>query len=173
MLFSMDRNRMCEEIKSLVAKYGGNRSALIQVLQDIQYKYSYISDDAMQYTADCLGIHPSEVYGVVSFYSFLGHRRRGRFIIRLCRTISCDMNGKSRVARQLTNDLGIQFGETTGDGRFTLEWANCIGMCDQGPALLVNDRVYAKVTPAMVNDILEECRRTFGVHATQDREEER
>ncbi len=65
---------------------------------------------------------------------------------------------RTRVARQLENDLGISFGETTPDGKFTLEWANCIGMCDQGPALLVNDKVYTRVTPDKVHEILEECR---------------
>jgi len=111
------------------------------------------------------------VYGVVSFYSFLDHRPKGKFVIRLCRTLSCDMQGKDRVARQLENDLGIRFGETTPDGKFTLEWANCIGMCDQGPALLVNEQVFTRVTPEKVHDILEGCRRTFGVYALEQKEE--
>lgn len=81
------------------------------------------------------------------------------------------MQGKDRVARQLENDLGIGFGETTPDGKFSLEWANCIGMCDQGPALLVNDRVYTQVTPEMVREIIAERRRSYGVHAVERREE--
>ena len=71
------------------------------------------------------------------------------------------------MARQLENDLGIAFGETTGDGRFGLEWASCLGMCDQGPALLVNDRVYTRVTPEQVHEIIDECKSTFGAHARQ------
>jgi len=102
---------------------------------------------------------------VVSFYTFLNKTYKSKFVIRLCQTISCDMAGKDRVARQLENDLGITFGETTPDGRFTLEWANCLGMCDQGPALLVNDRVYTRVTPETVHDIVELCRKTFSVYA--------
>ena len=82
------------------------------------------------------------------------------------------MAGKARVARQLENDLGIGFGETSTDGRFSLEWASCLGMCDQGPALLVNDVVYTRVTPAMVHDILEACRKTFGVYALESKHEE-
>ena len=77
---------------------------------------------------------------------------------------------KIRVARQLENDLGIAFGETTKDGKFTLEWANCMGMCDQGPALLVNERVFTRVTPEQVHAILEDCRKVFGVHATERKE---
>ena len=136
----------------------------------MQTRYLQISEYAMQVMADLLDIHPVEVYSVVSFYSFLDHAPKGRFIIRLCRTISCDMAGKDAVARQLENDLGIDFGETTPDGKFTLEWANCIGMCDQGPALLVNDQVFARVTPEKVHEILEECRRTFGVYAQERKE---
>ena len=122
----------------------------------------------MQVIADLLDIHPVEVHSVVSFYSFLDERPQGQFVIRLCRTITCDMAGKDHVARQLENDLGIDFGETTPDGKFSLGWANCLGMCDQGPAMLVNEQIFTQVTPEKVHGILEECRQTFGVHATSD-----
>jgi [NiFe] hydrogenase diaphorase moiety large subunit len=82
------------------------------------------------------------------------------------------MQGKAAVAQQLQSDLGIAFGETTPDGKFSLEYANCLGMCDQGPALLVNDVVYTRVTPSMVHDILEACRKTFGVYALEAKHEE-
>jgi len=166
-----EREQLRGNIEIWVAQYGSNRSALIPVLEEVQQKYGHISEYVMQVVADILKIHPVEVCGVVSFYSFLGQKPKGRFIIRLCRTISCEMQGKDRVARQLENDLGIVFGETTPDGNFTLEWANCLGMCDQGPALLVNERIYTQVTPETVHDILEECRRTFGVYAPQLTEE--
>lgn len=157
--------RLSNDIRRWAVQHGGSRSGLLPVLQEILARYHQISDFAMQRVADELGIHPVEVYGVVSFYSFLHKTYKSKFVIRLCRTISCDMAGKDRVARQLQNDLGISFGETTPDGNFSLEWANCLGMCDQGPALLVNDRVYTHVTPEMVHEILEACRRTFSVHA--------
>lgn len=159
-----EREQLRNTIESWVVKYGSNRSALMPVLEEVQRQYSYISEYVMQLVADILDIHPVEVYGVVSFYRFLGHHPKGRFIIRLCQTISCDMQGKDRVARQLENDLGIKFGETTPDGNFTLEWANCLGMCDQGPALLVNERIYTQVTPETVHEVLEECRGAFSVY---------
>ena len=161
------QQRLQDEIKSLVAHFGRQRSSLIPVLQEIQKSHAEISDFAMQVVADELAIHPAEVYGVVSFYAFLRQQSRGRFVFRLCQTISCDLAGKSRVARQLENDLGIGFGETSKDGRFSLEWASCLGMCDQGPALLVNDRVYTRVTPEQVHQIIDECKQTFGAHAVQ------
>jgi [NiFe] hydrogenase diaphorase moiety large subunit len=161
------QQRLQDDIRELVERHGRDRSSLIPVLQELQRRHATISDFAMQVLADELGIHPAEVYGVTSFYAFLRQPTRGRFVFRLCRTISCDLSGKSRVARQLENDLGIGFGQTTADGRFGLEWANCLGMCDQGPALLVNDRVYTRVTAEQVHEIIDECKRTFGAHARQ------
>jgi NADH:ubiquinone oxidoreductase subunit E len=165
-----DRERLATEIKALAEKHGHARAGLIPIVQEVKRKYRKVDDFAMQVIADQLGIHPVEVYSVASFYAFLGSQAHGKYIIRLCRTISCDMQGKERVMRQMENDLGIKFGETTADGKFSLEWANCMGMCDQGPAMLVNDRIYTRVTPEMVHEILEECRRTFGVHATEQKE---
>lgn len=161
------QQKLQDDIRTFVARHGRARAALMPVLQELQQKYSSISDFAMQVVADELGIHPAEVYGVVSFYAFLHHEPRGRFQIRLCRTISCDLAGKARVARQLENELGVAFGETTADGRFSLDWASCLGMCDQGPALIVNDRIYARVTPEQVHRIIEDCRRVFGAHTAQ------
>jgi [NiFe] hydrogenase diaphorase moiety large subunit len=161
------QQKLQEEIRVLVDRHGRSRAALMPVLQELQQRYASVTDFAMQVVADELGIHPAEVYGVVSFYAFLHHEPKGRFQIRLCQTISCDLASKSRVARQLENELGIVFGETTPDGRFSLDWASCLGMCDQGPALLVNDRVYTKVTPDQVHGIIAECRKVFGAHAAQ------
>lgn len=166
-----DRERLRDDIAAWADRYGHDRSALMPILQEVQNKYRRVSGYAMQVVADLLGIHPVEVYGVVSFYSFLSPTKQGKFVFRLCRTISCDMAGKETVAQQLRNDLGIDFGETTPDGTFTLEWANCLGMCDQGPAMLVNEKVYTKVTPQQVNEIIEQCRRAISVFATHNNKE--
>lgn len=161
------QQKLQDDIRALVERHGRTRDALLPILQDLQAMQSCVPDFAMQVVADELGLHPAEVYGVVSFYAFLDHRPRGRFVMRLCRTISCELARTAPVARQLENELGIGFGETTRDGRFTLEWAACLGLCDQGPALLVNDRVYTKVTPERVHAIIEDCRKVFGAHAAQ------
>ena len=161
------QQKIQDEVRDMLRRHGRTRAALIPILQELQREYSSVTDFAMQVVADELGLHPAEVYGVVSFYAFLHHEAKGRFLVRLCRTISCDLSGMTRVARQLENELGIAFGETTSDGRFSLEWASCLGMCDQGPALLVNDRVYTRVTPDQVHQIIEDCRRVFGAHAAQ------
>jgi [NiFe] hydrogenase diaphorase moiety large subunit len=150
----MEQECLKRDIAAWVACFGQGRSSLIRVLQEIQSHYSHISSFAMQVVAECLDIRPAEVYSVASFYPPLAESRKGRFTIRLCRALSCDLAEKDRISSQLVEELGISFGHTTADGLFTLEWANCLGMCDQGPALLVNERIYTRVTPARIGEII-------------------
>lgn len=161
-MLATERESLLREIAELAEKYEHKRDGMLPILEAIQEKYRYISDFAMQEVARQLGVFPAEVYGVVSFYSYLSTEPKGRFVIRLCRNLSCDFAGKQAVARQLENELGISFGQTTRDRIFTLEYCNCLGMCDHAPALLVNDDVYTEVSPELVSDIIEHYRRTFG-----------
>ncbi|MCE1248022.1 MAG: NAD(P)H-dependent oxidoreductase subunit E [Firmicutes bacterium] len=156
---TLHRTGISEEIKKLAEKYGKNRTSLLPIMHELTAKYGRITDEMMQETADALGIRPIDVYSTVSFYTFFNEKTKGKYIVRLCQTISCDMDGKSKVARQLENELGIKFGETTPDGLFTLEYANCLGMCDQGPAVMINHKIFTKVTPGGVHQLLEECRK--------------
>lgn len=153
----LEKNAMTEEIEGLAKTFGSSRTALLPILQEVQRKHKYISEFAQQEVARILNIHPVEVYSVVSFYSFLNSNHTGRNIVRVCQTISCDMQGKEAVANAIKRELGIDFGETTKDMRITLEKANCLGMCDAGPAMLVNDRIYFHLTPekavTILNDI--------------------
>lgn len=152
----VEKNSLTVEIEAAVEKYGNSRSSLLPVLQDIQRKHKYISEFAQQETARLLGIHPVEVYSVISFYSFLHSKPMGRNIVRLCQTITCDLMGKDEVANAIKRELGIGFGETSKDNKFTLEYANCLGMCDQGPAMLINDKIYSKLSPEKAISIINE-----------------
>lgn len=154
----LEKNTLTEEVEHLVIKYGRNRSSLLTILQDIQRKHKYIPDFAQQEIARLLDIHPVEVYSVISFYAFLNSQPKGRNLVRLCQTAICDMAGKKSVAKAIERELGIKFGETTKDNKFTLEYINCLGMCNQGPALLINERVYPKVTPEKAVHILNEVK---------------
>ncbi|GAB4287674.1 MAG: NADH-quinone oxidoreductase subunit NuoE [Ignavibacteriaceae bacterium] len=154
----MEKNNLAEEIESLVNKYGKNRSSLMQILQEIQRKYHHISDYAQQEIARLLDIHPVEVHSVITFYSFLLDKERGRNIVRLCKTIMCDLYDKESIEKAITRELGISFGETTADKRITLEYTNCLGMCDRGPAMLVNDKVYTNLDPETAVKILNEIK---------------
>ena len=140
-----------------IAKLTGlNRSSLIPILREVKERYRGIDGYAMQVIADVLHIHPVEVQAVATFYAFLRPETEGRYVFRLCRTLSCEFAGKDLVAEQLEESLGIGFGETSPGGAFTLQWTNCMGMCDQGPAMLVNDTVYALLTPSKARAIVEE-----------------
>ena len=154
-------DKLREDFERMAERFGREGSALLPILQETMRRYHEITDFAMQSIADILNIPPAEVYGVVTFYAFLKEAYHGRYVVRLCKTISCDMGGMRKVARQLENDLGIPFGKTTPDGFFTLEYANCLGMCDRTPALMINDEVFTNVTPEQVHLILESCRRNL------------
>ena len=145
---------LSEEIEKLVNKYGNDRSALLRILQEVQKKYRCISNYAQQDIARHLNIHPVEVYSVISFYAYLNSEPKGRNIIRLCRTISCDMKDKTSIQKAIEREVGIKFGETTKDNKITIEFANCIGMCDEGPAMSINERVYTKLTPEKAVEII-------------------
>lgn len=145
-------------IDELVARHGSERSALIPILQDLRTTHRDIDDVVMQVVADRLGITPVAVQGVATFYAFLGVGRTGTHVLRLCRTLSCEMAGVRQIAAELERILGVQFGETTEDGRFTLQWANCIGMCDQAPALLTDTAAHGHMTKDKVWQILTELK---------------
>ncbi|MDQ1266326.1 MAG: [NiFe] hydrogenase diaphorase moiety large subunit [Bacteroidota bacterium] len=147
-------NTLTEEITALIEKHGSMRESLLPILQDIQIKHGYISDYAQQEIARLLDIHPVEVYGVITFYSFLSLKPKGKYYVRLCQTISCDLAGKDAVCRAVERELGIPFGETTPDKKFSLEHINCMGMCEEGPAMIINEQVFTKLTPHSVVDIL-------------------
>ena len=153
-----EKNMLTDEIEKLVENYGSDRSSLLPVLQAIQKNHNCISSFAQQEVARLIDIHPVEVYSVISFYSFLHSEPKGRNIVRLCKTIACDLSGKEAVEEAVKKELGINFGETTKDNRITLEYTNCLGMCDQGPAMIVNDRVYTKLDPEKAVNILNEIR---------------
>ncbi len=153
-----EKNSLTEEIEVLCKEYGTESSALLPILQAVQKKHKYISDFAQQEIARMLDIHPVEVYSVVSFYSFLHSETKGRNIIRLCRTIVCDISGKEHVENAISRELGIKFGGTTKDKKVTLEYTNCLGMCDQGPAMMINDKIYTQLNPEKAVKILKEIK---------------
>jgi NADH:ubiquinone oxidoreductase subunit E len=156
------QERLREQATELVGRLGPGRSSLIPVLQDVKRHYHGLDSDAMQIVADLLDIHPVEVYSVATFYAFLRPPKQGEQVIRLCSTVSCELSGKHDIARELESELGIRFGETTPDGRFTLEWTACMGLCDQGPALLVNETLHTRLTAASARDIVAELRTSAG-----------
>ena len=150
-----------KEVEHVAARTNFSRASLIPILRKVKEQYRGIDSEAMQVIADVLGIHSAEVDAVATFYSFIQPETQGQFIFRLCRTYSCELSGKEEVAAALEKELGVEFGGTTADGAYSLEWANCMGMCDQGPAMLVNEDVYTQLTPEKITEIAGVYRQRF------------
>ena len=142
-------------VKELAEKYGRNREALMPILQELIDERRYVNDEAMVNVARELDLSAAEVYGTASFYSFIETEEVGKFVIRLCKTIVCDMKGKEDVLRAIENTLKIKVGQTTADKKFTLKTTNCLGWCHNGPTMLINDEVYTELTPGKAIEIIE------------------
>lgn len=143
-------------IHDLVEKHGKNRNALMPVLQGVVAREKYLSEDAMIAVARELDISAADVYGTATFYTFLDTKPRGKNIIRVCKTISCHMQGKDAVIKAIEDHLMVKVGETSPNKKFTLLTANCLGWCHKGPVMLINDEVFPSITPEKAIEIIEE-----------------
>ncbi len=141
-------------VKELTEKHGKRRDSLIPILQGIVERHNYLSDEAMVEVAKELDISAAEVYGTASFYTFLDTEPRGKYVIRICKTITCMMKGKNEILQTLEDILKIKVGETTPDKMFTLLETNCIGWCHKAPAMLINEIPYTELTPEKIVEIL-------------------
>jgi NADH:ubiquinone oxidoreductase subunit E len=143
-------------VQELADKYGHDRSSLLPILQGVVARQNYLSDTCMTEIAKELDLSAAQVYGTATFYSFLDTEPRGEFVIRVCKTITCDMHGKKTIIQTLEDMLKIKVGETTPNKKFTLLETNCLGWCHEGPAMLINDTPYSGLTPEKVHDIISE-----------------
>jgi NADH-quinone oxidoreductase subunit E len=133
------------------------RNELLGVIKEEQDKIGYVSEGAMADMAQNFGVTVGEVYGVTTFYSFLSTKPLGRHVIRICKSVPCFLQNGEGLAASIEKEIGLGPGETTSDGRFTFEQTNCIGACDQAPAMLLDDVVYGNLTPGKVKEILQSC----------------
>ena len=143
-------------IKELADKHGRDRTALLPILQGVVARNSYLSDTCMTDIAKELDLSAAQVFGTATFYSFLDTEPRGKYVIRVCKTITCDMHGRKTIIQALEDMLKIKVGETTTNKKFTLLETNCLGWCHEGPAMLINDTPYSGLTPEKVHDIISE-----------------
>lgn len=144
-----------ELVKELADKHGRRRDSLLPILQDIVVENNYLSDDVMVDVAKELDISAADVYGTATFYTFLETVPRGKYTIRICKTISCSMKGKNQILQTIEEVLKISLGETTADKKFSLLETNCIGWCHKAPAMLINDTPYTELSPKKVTEILQ------------------
>ena len=145
-----------ELINQMTAKYGKSREALMPILQAVVQKKSFLSRDDMAEIATVLNISAADVYGTASYYSFLDQDKRGKYVIRLCKSIIAEMKGKKEILRLLEDLLKIKVGETTADGMFSLLETNDIGWSDKEPSMLINQTPYTELTADKVRAIISE-----------------
>ena len=143
-------------VKELSKKHGKARQSLIPILQGIVVRYNYLTDEVMVAVAKELEISAAEVYGIASFYTFLDTKERGKYVIRVCKTITCSMKGKGEIIQTIEDMLKIKVGETTSDKLFSLIETNCIGWCHKAPAILINEMPYTELTPEKVVEIIKD-----------------
>jgi len=146
-------------IKNVTDKYGKTRDSLMPTLQAIVKDKNYLTDEDMLAIARELDLSAADVYGTATFYTFLDIQPRGKYVIRVCKTISCHMAGKDEIIEALCNTLRVDVGETTPDKKFTVLNANCLGWCHKGPVMLINDDVYTELTPSKAIEIVQEYMR--------------
>jgi NADH-quinone oxidoreductase subunit E len=143
-------------INEKIEKFGRDREALMPILQGIVADKNYITEDDIVTVAEALDLSAADVYGTTTFYTFLDTVPRGKYVIRVCKTISCHMAGKDEIINALEDTLSVKLGDTTPDKKFTLLQANCMGWCHKGPVMLINDEVYPELTVEKAIAIVQE-----------------
>ncbi len=144
-------------VQEVLARHGKGGS-LVTILKDVQDKCAYLPEEAMIHIARGLGIPASEVYEVATFYSFLSADPLGENTIRICRSTPCFLKNSEIIVKTVEKELGISVGETTDDGKFSLQLTNCIGACDKAPAMMVNGKTHGHLTADKIARILSECK---------------
>jgi NADH-quinone oxidoreductase subunit E len=155
-----------EELKkSLIDKIASvehARELVVDVMFELQDHYGYLSDEALEEAALLLGMTPLEMEELATFYTFIFREPVGKYVIHVCDSIICWMDGYESIRDYLCRKLGIKMGETTPDGLFTLLPVCCIGYCDRSPAMLINRKVYGPLTPEKLDNILEALKTEAG-----------
>ena len=134
------------------------RSAVLPALYLAQKQQGYITANAIRHVAEVLGITRADVEDVVSFYTMFYRKPVGRFVLQVCRTLSCALNGAERVTEALTEKLGIRPGQTDADATFTLVEVECLGACDRAPVVMVNDAWHECLQPEDAAKLVDDLR---------------
>lgn len=151
------------QIEAIVARHGCEATKLLPILQETQRLYGYLPEEAMQRIADALGLPLAKVFGVATFYSLFATAPKGKHIIRVCENAPCHLRGAEEIFAALREELGVEPGETTADGLFTLEHTSCLGVCGVAPVMMIDEVVYGNLTPERVREILANYRRAAAV----------
>jgi NADH-quinone oxidoreductase subunit E len=155
-----------ERLKAQIGRVAHPRELAVDVMFAVQEHCGHLSDAALAEAAELLGMSPLELDELATFYTFTFREPVGKYVIHVCDSLVCWMNGYGSVKDHLCRRLGIGLGQTTADGLFTLLSVCCIGYCDRSPAMLVNRRVHGNLTPEKIDGILEKYRQKAESHVS-------
>jgi len=144
-----------QQVDAIIEKYKGKPGSLIPVLEEVQGVLGYLPHEVQHRVAQGLNLPHSQVFGVVTFYSFFTMVPRGRHTIRLCMGTACYVRGGKKNLDRLTQELGIEAGDTTPDRRFSLETIRCLGACGLAPVMVIDEDTYKQVKERKVREMLE------------------
>ncbi|HOK40865.1 MAG TPA: NADH-quinone oxidoreductase subunit NuoE [bacterium] len=149
-----------EKINQIINEIGNSKNNLITILQAIQNEFNYISPEIISKIAEKLEMKPTEIFGVVTFYKHFKLTPPGKNIIKICHGTACHINSAIEITEEFKRQLNININETTKDGLFSLEKVACLGCCSLAPAIMINEKVYGKLTTKKIKKILDEYRKT-------------
>jgi len=148
--------KLRQEVREILEQYTTSKDNLIQILNEIQEKYGYIPKEAQLEISDYLKIPMAEIYGVITFYSRFTLKPKGKYNVSVCLGTACFVKGSQAILDRLKSRLNIQEGETTKDGKFSIDATRCVGACGLAPVFTVNDEVYGKATVKKLDEVLDE-----------------
>jgi len=150
------------EIDELISHYPVKRSASLMVLHSLQERFGWLSKEAIEWTARKLGLQPIHVYELVTFYPMFRQEPVGKYVLKVCRTLSCALGGSARLHQHFCEKLGLDAHkhgiQTTDDGKFSIEFVECLASCGTAPVMMCNEDFYEGVSNGKADEILAKCR---------------
>lgn len=144
------------EIRGIVEGYPADKRFALAIMQDLQQRFNYLPREAFEIIAGHIGSSEAHLYAMATFYKALSLKPKGRHIIKVCDGTACHLHGAQNLVDGIRRELGIDPGETSADGEFSLETVNCLGSCAIAPVLMVGETFYGQVTPEQLPQILAE-----------------
>ena len=151
-----------KQLMAVIEKHKSEKGALMPVMQEAQEIYGYLPKDVMYHIAEKVGVSPAEVVGVATFYAQFRLTPIGKYNIMSCQGTACHVNGSERVSAAISKYLGIEHGQTTEDGLFTLEHVACLGCCSLAPVIMINGEAHGNLTPEKAINILKDIQAKEG-----------
>ncbi|MCF7913276.1 MAG: NAD(P)H-dependent oxidoreductase subunit E [Candidatus Cloacimonetes bacterium] len=138
-------NALYTELEKVIADKSNLENPLIEILREAQELFGYLPEEVQQFIAEKMRIPVSEVYGVVTFYNFFSMKPRGKYVVNVCTGTACFVKGAQHLLQMLTDELGVELGETTPDNQFTLSSVRCVGACSLAPVFVIGEDTYGRI----------------------------